>query len=66
MLVDTLVLPNTDPGKTMILNNGAGKNKQWFENLDASFGLAPTADLRIMIPTSNHNAGSKGKTPWFL
>ena len=30
LLVDTLVLPGTNPEKTMILCHGAGKNKEWF------------------------------------
>jgi hypothetical protein len=50
----------------MILCHGAGKNKEWFENLDSSFGLAPTANLRIMLPTSNWVDTTRGQTPWFL
>jgi hypothetical protein len=64
LLVDTLVLPNTKPTKTMILCHGAGKNKAYFQNLNATYGFAPTANVRIMLPTSNHYAGKK--TPWFL
>jgi hypothetical protein len=64
--VDTLVLPGTNPGKTMILCHGAGKNKEWFENLDASFGLSPTANLRIMLPTSKYIDAKRGQTPWFV
>jgi hypothetical protein len=30
LLVDTLVLPGTNPEKLMILCHGAGKNKEWF------------------------------------
>jgi hypothetical protein len=50
----------------MILCHGAGKNKQWFEDLDSSFGLAPTANLRIMLPTSKYIDTKRGQTPWFL
>ena len=50
----------------MILCHGAGKNKEWFENLDASFGLAPTSNLRIMLPTSKYVDVKRGQTPWFV
>ena len=59
LLVDTLVLPNTNPTKTMILCHGAGKNKAYFQNLNATYGFAPTANVRIMLPTSNHYAGKR-------
>ena len=65
--VDTLVLPGTNPGKTLILCHGAGKGKDYFTKLDASFAFAPTAKLQIMIPNSaHHEKWKKGmKTPWF-
>ena len=50
----------------MILCHGAGKNKEWFENLDSSFGLAPTANLRIILPTSKYVDSKRGQTPWFV
>jgi hypothetical protein len=67
LVVDTLVLPGTNPGKTLILCHGAGKGKDYFTTLDAKFAFAPTANLQIMIPNSaHHEKWKKGmKTPWF-
>lgn len=65
LFVDTLLLPGTNPNKTLIFCHGGSSNKAYYENLDASFGFAPTANLRIMLPTSKYYDPKDKSTPWF-
>ena len=50
----------------MIFCHGGSSNKTYYERLDSSFGFAPTANLRIILPTSKYVDPKKGSTPWFV